>query len=373
MGRTQRSFQRTNFQRTSLHRARFLAAASLSAMAVVSAAAPAAAERLQVTSCVSGEDARSVSVVAPGLVGAACDVSYLQDRGEYESIPFHANSASDACDVPAATLVRELVAKGFACEGPLLAVAVPDPTPVAMASSPAGAGDAETAPDRVAAAGPAPAADGGPAHLTAALTPISLEQRPPRAGRSGRLSGAPARPAPVAKASAVKASATRGAADPSFSATPIAQSAEGAPSALNAAEVLPATSAGVVPPSTEEAVKGVLFAQTAAWNAGDIDAFMDGYWKSEDLTFVSGTKVMKGWDATIDRYRRRYGEDASTMGRLAFENLEVTPTSDDVAVVVGRFRLERGGATSGGAFTLVMRDVNGAWRIVHDHTVADTE
>ena len=117
-------------------------------------------------------------------------------------------------------------------------------------------------------------------------------------------------------------------------------------------------------------IRGVLAAQAAAWNEGDLEAFMGGYWKSPDLRFVSGTEVTGGWSQTLKRYRNRYGESGD-MGELSFDKLDVEMVTDDVAVVVGRFNLERNEAEDTGLFTLVMKRFDGRWRIVHDHTVGD--
>ena len=115
-------------------------------------------------------------------------------------------------------------------------------------------------------------------------------------------------------------------------------------------------------------IRGVLAAQAAAWNEGDLDAFMAGYWKSPDLRFVSGTEITGGWSQTLKRYKSRYGT-GSELGQLSFEKLDVEMVTDDVAIVVGRFLLERDPALDTGVFTLVVKRFNGRWRIVHDHTV----
>jgi ketosteroid isomerase-like protein len=121
-----------------------------------------------------------------------------------------------------------------------------------------------------------------------------------------------------------------------------------------------------------EVVRATLMAQAAAWNEGDLDGFMNGYWKSDELKFVSGGAITKGWDATIKRYRDRYA-GATGLGQLGFDKLDVKLVTDNVAVVTGRFNLVNNGETSSGLFSLVMRRDNGAWRIVHDHTSADSK
>ncbi|MEM9169354.1 MAG: nuclear transport factor 2 family protein [Pseudomonadota bacterium] len=85
---------------------------------------------------------------------------------------------------------------------------------------------------------------------------------------------------------------------------------------------------------------------------------------------VSGQTVTRGWESTLNRYRERYG-DGDALGQLDFDDLDVTMISDDVGVVVGRYALERDGQTDGGVFSLVLRRIDGHWRVVHDHTVAD--
>lgn len=121
---------------------------------------------------------------------------------------------------------------------------------------------------------------------------------------------------------------------------------------------------------SRSAIYQVLDEQAAAWNRGDLDAFMDGYWRSPDLVFTSGARVQRGWRTTLDRYRSSYGDSPASMGHLAFHDVEVHPLSDDAAWVLGRWRLEREGGESGGVFTLVFRRIDGRWRIVHDHTSA---
>lgn len=114
-------------------------------------------------------------------------------------------------------------------------------------------------------------------------------------------------------------------------------------------------------------IKEVMTRQTAAWNRGDIDGFMQGYWKSENLVFVSGANVTKGWQPTLDRYKKNYDSRAK-MGGLTFSDLEVEVLSKDSAVVLGSWSLKRENDSPGGKFTLVFRRFKDGWKIVHDHT-----
>jgi len=113
-------------------------------------------------------------------------------------------------------------------------------------------------------------------------------------------------------------------------------------------------------------INAVLTRQDAAWNAGDIEGFMDGYWRSPELTFVSGGTVTQGWDATLERYRKRY-PDRAAMGKLTFSDLHIEDLGKDTALVRGQWHLDRA-EPIGGMFTLIFRRIDGRWLIVYDHT-----
>jgi ketosteroid isomerase-like protein len=119
------------------------------------------------------------------------------------------------------------------------------------------------------------------------------------------------------------------------------------------------------------AVAAVLEAQRQAWNRGDLLAYMDGYERSPDLIFTSGGQIRRGWDETLARYRRTYGQDRTSMGQLGFEILDLRPIGADAAVVLGRWRLTGLAEPKGGVFTVVFARRPEGWRIVHDHTSSD--
>jgi ketosteroid isomerase-like protein len=119
--------------------------------------------------------------------------------------------------------------------------------------------------------------------------------------------------------------------------------------------------------SDEAQIRAVLDMQSAAWNRGDVDTFMTGYWKSEETEFVGASGITRGWQAVLDRYRRNY-PDAKAMGRLTFSNLEVHVVCRDSAFVIGEFKLEREKDQPSGVFTLNFRKFTEGWRIVADHT-----
>ncbi|MFL6466352.1 MAG: YybH family protein [Pyrinomonadaceae bacterium] len=116
----------------------------------------------------------------------------------------------------------------------------------------------------------------------------------------------------------------------------------------------------------ENEIRKVMDDQAAAWNRGDLEAFMQGYWNSEKLVFV-GSEVTRGWQPTLDRYKRTYGT-REKMGVLTFSDLEITLLSKDAAVVLGSWSLARATDNPHGKFTLVFRKFKEGWRIVMDHT-----
>jgi uncharacterized protein (TIGR02246 family) len=118
---------------------------------------------------------------------------------------------------------------------------------------------------------------------------------------------------------------------------------------------------------TIAAVRTVLDAQRDAWNRGDIEGYMDGYARSADITFVSGDTITRGWQTVHDRYQKNY-DSREKMGTLTFSDLETSVLSNDAAVTIGRWHLQRANDQPHGRFTLVFGRTRQGWRIIHDHT-----
>jgi ketosteroid isomerase-like protein len=119
--------------------------------------------------------------------------------------------------------------------------------------------------------------------------------------------------------------------------------------------------------SGEGQIRALLQMQTDAWNRGDIEAFMSGYWKSDRTAFVGASGLTLGWQAVFERYKKNY-PDRKAMGRLAFSDLEVHITCPDAAFAIGEFHLERESDKPSGIFTLNFRKFPVGWRVVADHT-----
>lgn len=118
------------------------------------------------------------------------------------------------------------------------------------------------------------------------------------------------------------------------------------------------------------AIRQVILEQQAAWNRGDIDAFMKGYWQSPELTFAGSNGVTRGWKPVLERYRERYG-NVQTMGQLDFSHLEVHPLGKDAAFVLGPMASAAHFGRNGRNIHANFSTLPEGWRIVHDHTSAD--
>ena len=120
------------------------------------------------------------------------------------------------------------------------------------------------------------------------------------------------------------------------------------------------------------AIRNVIEEQQSAWNHGDLEAFMSGYWNSPDLTFFAGAHESKGWQAALDRYKKNYQGAGHEMGKLDFANLRIEMLGSDSAFVRGEFHLTMSdGKTPHGLFTLIFRKFPDGWKIVHDHSAAE--
>ncbi|MBL4578307.1 MAG: nuclear transport factor 2 family protein, partial [Flavobacteriales bacterium] len=103
------------------------------------------------------------------------------------------------------------------------------------------------------------------------------------------------------------------------------------------------------------------------WNNGDLECFMETYWKSDSLKFIGKDGITYGWDATISRYKQKY-PDKSHMGVLSFDVLEFEYLGRETIMLVGKWGLKRAMGDVGGHFTLIWRKMEGEWVIITDHT-----
>ncbi len=119
--------------------------------------------------------------------------------------------------------------------------------------------------------------------------------------------------------------------------------------------------------NNEAAVRKVLTVQIAAWNRGDIDSFMEGYWKNDSLTFTGKNGVTYGWTKTLNNYKRNY-PDTISMGKLSFTIVTLKILQGEYSHVIGKWHLQRTIGNLEGYFTLLFKKIKGKWVIIADHT-----
>jgi ketosteroid isomerase-like protein len=124
----------------------------------------------------------------------------------------------------------------------------------------------------------------------------------------------------------------------------------------------------------ETAIRQILADQTAAWNKGDLDNFMKGYWHSDSLLFVGQSGVTYGYTQTLDNYKKHY-DTPDKMGQLFFTLLKLQRISTDYYFVVGKWLLKRKAGDIGGVYTLLFHRLDpsapgqgGRWVIIADHS-----
>ena len=119
--------------------------------------------------------------------------------------------------------------------------------------------------------------------------------------------------------------------------------------------------------SEETAIRQLLARQTTAWNQGDVEGFMQTYWQSDSLMFIGKNGVVWGWQQTLNNYKKGY-PDTAAMGKLTFDIIQIKPLSNDHYFVVGKWMLKRSIGDVSGHYTLLLRRINGEWKIVADHS-----
>jgi len=134
---------------------------------------------------------------------------------------------------------------------------------------------------------------------------------------------------------------------------------------------------GVAPGDPASEIEDMLLASAGAWNGGDLDGFMDDYWRSENLTFSGGNGVTRGWESVRTRYLETYWAPGAARDSLRFQGIEVIELGESHALALGQYVLyqpqEEELITATGFFSLVLGMTDDGWRILHDHTSATPE
>lgn len=368
--------------------------------------------RAQAEACRRGDDVRVIEVLSPGTVGKACDVRVTRGGGAQVNTPYHANADRNFCRAMAAELASQLTLDGFECSTAAsvsveAALAGGEPAPAAVKDEATLAGlpldqqadqlglsGAASAPPPPAEAAPAPAEPVQPALAMAPIadaapTPQS-EPKPEPAPKAAPVANTlpsldgiivPEEPAaaPVVLTQGAAPAANRAprpnknGAGRLVGAQPSLEDIIDVSVAANEAAAPALTSAGApASRTTQDIVRGVLTANAAAWNEGNLTAFLNGYDQSGAVRLVNGADIVTGINGVRKHYQAVV-ERAGAMGRLTFSNLDVTMTAPEVATVNGRYAHESGPAKTTGAMTMVMKQVDGRWRIVQDTRLKDAD
>lgn len=118
--------------------------------------------------------------------------------------------------------------------------------------------------------------------------------------------------------------------------------------------------------SQQKEIMEVLNTQTRCWNVGDLECFMQTYWKSDSLIFIGKEDITYGWAETFKRYERAYPENA--MGVLSYNIVKLQPLGNENFFVVGKFFLRQQHGDTNGHFSLLMRKIDGKWVVTADHS-----
>jgi len=119
--------------------------------------------------------------------------------------------------------------------------------------------------------------------------------------------------------------------------------------------------------SDESSIRRILADQITAWNKGDLDDFMKGYWNNDSLTFIGQSGITYGYTSALNNYKKHY-DSPDKMGELIFTLLKLERLSPDYYFVIGKWQLKRKAGDVGGVYTLLFRRIGGRWVIVVDHS-----
>ena len=117
----------------------------------------------------------------------------------------------------------------------------------------------------------------------------------------------------------------------------------------------------------ELAIRQLLDDQVKAWNQGNLESFMQGYWKNDSLMFIGKSGINWGWQKTLENYKRGY-PDTTAMGKLSFDIIVMKKLSPEYFYVVGKWMLKRSIGDLSGHYNLLFRKINGSWLIIADHS-----
>lgn len=119
--------------------------------------------------------------------------------------------------------------------------------------------------------------------------------------------------------------------------------------------------------TAKQEITTMMLQQAKDWSNGDLEAFMQGYIKSDSLKFVGSSGLTYGWQQTLDNYKKGYPTKDHT-GTLTFKLRDFDQLANDVFLVIGEFHLQREVGDANGMFSIILKRINGQWKIIADHS-----
>ncbi len=102
------------------------------------------------------------------------------------------------------------------------------------------------------------------------------------------------------------------------------------------------------------------------WNAHDIDGYMACFWNDPSLLVIDDGETARGWQTVQSLYKRGF-VTPDEMGFIAPDRTQIQNIQSGVYLAVTWWTLRQKGGKTVGTSSLVIRAVDGAWRIVAAH------
>lgn len=113
------------------------------------------------------------------------------------------------------------------------------------------------------------------------------------------------------------------------------------------------------------AILSVMDLQEKAWSNNDLEGFMQGYWKSDSLKFYGSSGLTKGWQQTLDNYKKGYPTKEHS-GTLNFTISDISKIDEGSYWVMGEYHLKRSVGDANGVFIIIFKKIDGEWKIIAD-------
>lgn len=115
----------------------------------------------------------------------------------------------------------------------------------------------------------------------------------------------------------------------------------------------------------KKTILSIMKSQEKAWSKNNIEAFMEGYWKSDSLKFYGSSGLKYGWQSTLNGYKKRYPTKDHT-GTLRFKINDISQINSASYFVMGEYHLVRNVGNADGVFMIIFKKINGEWKIIAD-------